>query len=211
MDVLPYSLHSGNITTADGNVYDMSSPASRQQSADANSVLWANSVAAAVRGSAPAAQVTVGLFTFAAVGKSGPNGMMPEGSDPRVPLRPFSLSTYSSLHFLDVHVYPLGAGFSLAADLQSSEWPLVDFTRMPVLMGEFGTFKKFYSTLPLATAVALDTQIASCQFNFSVGWLFWTWDSDSTLEQPELWSMMDGNGSIAQALSPAYRPNPCVS
>jgi hypothetical protein len=210
-DALPFSSTTlPAITTADGNTYSMTNVASRQQCADANAVFWLNTLVNVVATYHPGAAATVGLFTYQAVGKTGPNGLMPEGSDVRFPFRPASLSQYATAAFLDVHVYPLGPSFSLTSDLASSEWSSVNFGRMPIFMGEFGLFKSFYPNLVAAAGVAEALQVASCAQNFS-GWLFWTWDSDDVSEQPELWSLMDDNGAVNGVLSPMVRPNPCVA
>jgi hypothetical protein len=67
----------------------MTSPASRQQCADANGVYWANTVFSVVFQEHPGASATVGMFTYQAVGKPGPNSLQPvaPSSDPRYPLR----------------------------------------------------------------------------------------------------------------------------
>ena len=67
----------------------MTSPASRQQCADANGVHWANTVFEVVFQEHPGAAATVGMFTYQAVGKAGPNALepVPATSDPRYPLR----------------------------------------------------------------------------------------------------------------------------
>ncbi len=49
-------------------------------------------------------------------------------------------------------------------------------------------------------------QTDSCRSGFD-GWLLWTWDAAS--EQPEWWNALDAGGAIADALSPALRPDPC--
>ena len=64
---------------ADGVEYNMSVPADRQQAADANTNLWAERTRAAIRTSLPNTLVTVGVFTFFAVQKAGPNGLIQSG------------------------------------------------------------------------------------------------------------------------------------
>ena len=63
--------------------------ASRQQCADANGVNWANTVFSVIATEHPGAAATVGMFTYQAVNKDGPNGLppVPSTSDPRYPLR----------------------------------------------------------------------------------------------------------------------------
>ena len=85
----------------------------RQQAADANTNLWASTVGSAIRAHLPASLVTVGVFTYNAVQKAGPNGLLLDGCDPskppdpekhvdcRFPARPFWLAR-SGLDFLDV-------------------------------------------------------------------------------------------------------------
>jgi hypothetical protein len=205
----PFNARQGSITTADGVTYDMNSTSSRQQCMDANIVHWANAVADTIRTVSPYTFVTIGMFTFQAVGKSGPDGILPS-ADPRHPVRPAVLSQYSSLDFLDVHVYPTvglnGSTWTLASDLASDEWPLVNRTRTPILMGETGAFKYFFKSAIDAAVRLVALQIESCNYQM-VGWAVWTWD---TWEQSGfLWTMVDGNMVVARDLSPTTRHNPC--
>ena len=91
---LPFSSNSVVVQTADGLRYSMANATERQQCADANSVNFVNVVSAAVRSVVQNILITVGVFTFGAVGKTGPNGLLPEGDDPRVPFRVASLSKF---------------------------------------------------------------------------------------------------------------------
>jgi len=204
---LPFSSTSINVTTADGITYSMSDASSRQQCADANVVNWVNLISKSIKSVDPDAMVTAGMFTFQAVAKAGPNGILPQGSDPRHPFRPLILTIYSNLDYVDVHIYPLGdinTQWSFTADLASSEWPL-KFNRMPVLMAEFGAFKYFFN-LDQAVSEMVELQRLSCPQNFS-GWSLWTFD---TWEQSGfLWDGVDGNNAISNALSPVQRSDPC--
>ena len=77
---------------------------------------WASQVRAAIRGQLPETLVTVGVFSFAAVHKHGPNGLIFPGCDPtiptdpekhvdcRFPARPLKLAE-AGMDFLDVHIY----------------------------------------------------------------------------------------------------------
>jgi hypothetical protein len=202
----PFSASSGNITTADGLSYDMAVPASRQQCADANAVHWSSSLAAAIHAVDPGVMVTVGVFTFQAVGKSGPNGILPEGTDPRHPFRAAVMTQFASLDYLDVHIYPVSSTWTLAADLATEEWPAVDFARMPVAMAEFGAFNFVFANLTSAAAAMVALQRDSCAANFSA-WALWTWD---TWEQEGfLYDAVQGNSTIGIALAPTQRPDPC--
>ena len=77
---------------------------------------------------------------------------------------------------------------------------------MPIFMAETGAFKQFYTAQTGADELAR-LQQESCAYQFS-GWAVWTWD---TWEQAGfLWTMVDGAGAIARALSPRLRPDPCA-
>jgi hypothetical protein len=80
-DQYPFSSRNTSLTLGNGIKYDMSSASDRQQAADANTNLWAKNARAKIRASLPTTLVTVGVFTFHAVQKNGPNGLLrPDGS-----------------------------------------------------------------------------------------------------------------------------------
>jgi hypothetical protein len=194
----PFSLTSGTVTGADGIAYDMSNPVDRQQCLDANLVVWANSCASTIRAIDPQALVTDGMFTFNAVGQAGPNGIPANPSgDPRVPVRPLILRTYSTLSFTDMHLYPSGPGYSVTADLASSELSPLSTPAVPLVMGEFGAFKSFYPDLTMAAFAMGDHRAAAADAGV-VGALFWTWN---TANQPELWNAAESNGAINGVLA----------
>lgn len=220
---LPFSSSSITVSPADGGSYAMASALQRQACADNGTVFWVAACVTALRAVDPDTTITTGMFTNQAVGKSGFDGLVPvpNNPDPRHPFRPSDLSGRSGLDWLDVHVYPFGlvvAGdgrgsevgptWSLGADLATSEWSALNFTRTPVSMCETGSFKQFYATAEDAAGQLAVLQQLSCGYNFT-GWGVWTWD---TWEQDDfLWMAVDGGGAIAQSLSPIGRPNPCVA
>lgn len=198
-DLKPFSLTAGKITTADGNLYDMGVAAERQQCMDANVNNFANQMTAAIKAIDPDAMVTIGMFTFDAVGKPGPAGLLPyDVADIRFPARPLSLMLYSDLSFVDVHLYPKNdADYSIDDDLNTSEYPNWDRTKMPVLLGEYGAHKQFWATEAAATAEMSNVlQTIVGQKNFK-GALFWTWDC---YEQETLWVLTEGQQSILAAI-----------
>jgi hypothetical protein len=73
-------------------------------------------------------------------------------------------------------------------------------------MGEFGVLRQKAETREDAVRTLVNWQRDSCRSGFG-GWLLWTWDAAS--EQPEWWNALDAHGAIADALSPALRPDPC--
>ena len=201
-DKKPFSLSSGMVMTADGVSYNMAVPAQRQQAADANLVLWANSAAVAIRQIDPQAMVAASVFTYAAVGRTGANGLLPDSNpDKRYPARPNILRLYSTLDYTDIHTYPLGSSYSLGNDLNSSEFASFNKTSRPLLMGEFGAFKSKYSTLNAAATGMRAHRDAAYAMGFA-GSLFWTWD---TYVQSDMWHGAENAGAINGVLAfPKY-------
>lgn len=72
-----------------------------------------------------------------------------------------------------------GSAGALAANLETEEWSDVQKS-VPVIMGEFGCNKAWYSSATECAPHVRDLQVSSCAQGFS-GWLFWTFDCD---EQP---------------------------
>jgi hypothetical protein len=148
-DSFPFSSHNTTVDTlADGVAYNMALPKDRQQAADANTNAWATGLRAAIQAHLlPSTLVTVGVFTFAAVQKAGPNGLLAAGCDPakppadpekhvdcRFPARPLWLAK-AGLDFLDVHIYEAdGSAEALAANLDTEEWAQIP-PSVPVVMG----------------------------------------------------------------------------
>jgi hypothetical protein len=204
---LPFSSVTGTVTTADGNTYSMADPAQRESAADNNMVYFANLLTDAIKAHDPGAMTTIGAFTYHAVGKAGPAGLPVPGAaeDQRFPVRISVLATGSRLDFVDLHTYPLGAGYTLADDLASSEWAAIP-PSSPVLMGEFGAFEMFYPDINAAAVLMRDHQIEGWQRGFA-GFLYWTYDTEDE-PWPQLWTLMDANGTINKVLAPLYRPDP---
>lgn len=217
-DKAPYNKLSGKVTPLNGVTYDMADPTQRQQSADAAFVEYANRMVDAVHAIDPAALVTMGVFTFGAVHKPGPQGMpfycteAPcKPGDYRYPARPRSLTAWSRLSFLDVHMYPankpgINDPYTLARNLETIEWSQVKGT---VIVGEFGADKAFYqNNLTVAAARMRELQVGSCIRGFS-GWLFWTSNVGDSETLRRFYSLYEGNNAINNQLKPTARPDPC--
>eukprot|EP01043_Picozoa_sp_COSAG02_P060044 COSAG02_NODE_7767_length_2856_cov_1.846572_2_plen_503_part_00 len=206
----PFSMANGSITTGDGGTYDLANATQRQLAADSNALNNIKASVAAAKSVDPEVLVACGVFTFQAVGhENGPAGLPIGTKDDRFPLRPASLtSAASALDLLDVHVYQNpGWGGSMAVDLASSERDRGAFSEKPVVMGEFGAWRKNPAVWPSGVAAAagmVQQQVDSCKYNFS-GSMFWTYD---TMEQPRLWNMRSAP-EIFASLSPKVRPDPC--
>jgi len=177
----------------------MSSPQDRQQCQDRNTNVWANRCVEAIHNADSRAMVSCSVYTFRAVQKPGPNGLiLGSGTDKRFPARPFWLSQ-TNLSYWDVHQYPQGPGWSATDDLNSSEFGSIDHSRMPYLEGEFGAFKSIYGDTTSA-AMAMKSQRDTVRNLGFSGWLFWTWN-DTT--EP-LWTLLDNNGAINGLLAPGH-------
>jgi hypothetical protein len=217
-DKAPYNRMSGTVTTLDGLTYDMADPTQRQQSADANFVVYANRMVDAVRRVDPEALVTMGAFTFGAVKKPGPQGMPIYCStscsstvDYRYPARFRSLSAWSRLSFLDLHIYPadkpgINDPYTLSRNLETMEWSRI---KGPVIVGEFGASKAFYGNDIRAAAYGMrDMQVDTCQRGMS-GWLYWTYNAADTPTLATIYTYADQGGAINGQLAPIVRPDPC--
>jgi hypothetical protein len=212
----PFSTMSGMLTSLDGVAYDMSKTASRQQAADANLVIYSMRMKKAVTSADASGLLTLGFFTNNAVGKTGFNGMTTYCStqcSPNVnywvPGRPAAVSIYGHADFIDMHAYPSGNGYSLKNDLASSEYSLF---KKPYILGEFGAKKAVYSSNITSAAIAMKgLQTTSCTLS-AKGWLFWTWDTNTTTKlanQDLFYSLADSQGAINGQLAPVSRPDPC--
>jgi hypothetical protein len=182
-----------------GRSYDLRDGNDLQALADEAVVRWADACVEAVRRVDPRVMVSVNVFTFRAVGRSGPGALRRDKSpDRRFPARPLALAR-SKIDYLDIHFYPF-ADDTLAADLRSIEFDrLAKACRQagkPLIMGEFGAFKKAWPTLP-AAAEAMTKHLRAVQARGFAGFLYWTYDTD---EQPFLWNARNGKGEIFDAL-----------
>ena len=192
----PLNSTSGTITTANGQTYDMSSQASRQQMMDDGLVYFADQVRASILALDPTALVTISFFP--------PEGPNPSRiGDSRI-IQVYPAIANSTLDYVDLHPYPIV--LSLTMDQAAQNYGFVGHQQQkPIIMGEFGAFKWAYPLVTDAAAGVQSWQIQSCAYNFK-GWLLWTWDTD---EQPELWNGQSSGGAINLTLAPASRPNPC--
>ncbi|MGW6282282.1 hypothetical protein [Kribbella sp. NPDC055071] len=207
----PFSLTSGQVATADGLSYDMGDPAQRQQAQDANFVHYAITMANAVKEADPQALTTMGAFTYAAVGKPGPQGLPTHCStdcnpqvDYRYPVRLASLTTWAKLPYVDLHLYTTPAG--LQQQLNSIEWDLI---KGPVVVGEYGAYKPDYDNDVIKAAYGMrDVQRATCAKGMT-GWLFWTYDTTEEAVQRQFFNLADSGGAVNGTLAPIVRPDPC--
>lgn len=196
----PFSMTSGTVSPADGLTYRMRSFYNeRQKCMDAGIIYWANNIADNIRAIDPNALVAASVFTYQAVGKLGPNGVLPYNpADSRFPARPLSLLASSNLSYVDVHLFPSGSSYSIDDDLMSSEYSNWNFNAKPLLMGEYGAFKSFYPNINNAANEMLSHRQNAFDRSFK-GALYWTWD---TFSQTQLWHLIDEDGVINDILKP---------
>jgi hypothetical protein len=203
-DKPPFSLQRGTLRTANGQTYQLHNPRQKQRMADENVIHWVNRCTEAVKSVDPEAMVGVDVFTFRAVGRSGPGRLGSETShDARFPARPTALAC-SRVSYIDIHSYPHSQK-TLVKDLKS-----VEFARLrricrrrnkPLIMGEFGAFKKHFGNLN-AAAQNMERYVHRLFGYGFQGFIYWTYDTD---EQEKLWNAKSGRGQIFRALSRASR------
>merc|ERR1712232_732277 len=142
---------------------------------DSNVNLWASRTRKAWKEKLPNSLVTVGVFTYHAVGKLRSNGLICTTADCRFPARPYWLSR-SEIDFLDVHIYQAdGSLNALTANLNPEEWSSLN-TSKAIVMGEFGCLGGlkgggWYESARVCASHVKDLQVSSCSRGFA-GWLF---------------------------------------
>lgn len=170
----------GNVTTANGQTYDMSSLADKERMVTENFVYWSSQMRDAIQEIAPTALVTVGFFA-----------PEPFGTPSRAAI--FD----SELDFVDLHMYP-------QEDVMMADYvAYFGLDKQPeklLVMGEYGIVDEAYA-LETAVSKLQRWQDESCQHNIS-GWLLWTWKTKQGMEL----SIPD-DGTIFRALSPAHISN----
>lgn len=194
VDKAPFTLTSGVLRAPSGQSYDLADPAARERLLGEGMVTFANRVRTAIRKVDPTALVSASYFA-----PSAPNPTRPGDSRD---LRSRVVVERSQLDLVDIHAYP-GGDLSLAQHMQN--YGIGAPVRKAVIIGETGAFKDAFAS-PAEGAVALQSwQAASCAYGID-GWLLWTWDTD---EQLELWNARSSGGTIASALGPRSRTDPC--
>jgi hypothetical protein len=197
----PFSLTEGTLTPADGKTYDLSSQADLQEMADSHVVRWADACLEAIRAVDPQAMVSTSVFTFRAVGRSGPGRLRADKTrDGRFPARPLALAR-SKLSYLDVHFYSAGDEEMVRRDLESIEFEAFHAAcakaGKPMIVGEFGSFKAAQKTVGEAAAAVTDL-LEKVRGRGFVGFLYWTYDTD---EQAFIWNARSQQGEILEALT----------
>ncbi len=194
-DVPPISLTSGEITTADGETYDLADDDAVESMVANNLIAYVDHVGDAVRTADDGALVTIGYF-------SSEDPAAGRDADDNRWVLPEVVIRRSSVDFIDLHAYtglggrwaPIVAAFGIDATVD-----------IPLLLGEFGAFDVAYDDAASAATAMVRWQADSCAFGFD-GWLVWLWGEQ---RDDEVIPVNAGNGEIASALAPADRPDAC--
>lgn len=191
----PLDLSSGSVTTANGKTYDMASLDEKKLMVDEGVVYWADTIRTAIRSIDPTALVTVGFFTPNEPHEvNGP-------SETRLVRTAYFLRN-SEVDFVDLHHYR-GNGVD-DTDIWEN-FGIAGVTEMPIVLGEHGGFRNWYSSIDRAATAVMGLEVDSCRAGFD-GWLVWAWRGDSSRD---LWWADEGSGNIAQVVAPVNRPDPC--
>lgn len=194
----PLSWSSGQVTTANGQTYDMALPEDKARMAEEGLIHWANETRAAIRALDPTALVTAGFFA-----PNFPHEWRP-GARRLVLTR--GVLRDSDLDFLDFHLYS-DAGLTMTQQVEN--FGMVGYEAKPIILGEMGAFRNQYAS-PATAAQPLQTwQAEACAAGFD-GFLLWYWDPiNSPLVGDNVWGPHDGTGEIARALAPVFHSDPC--
>jgi hypothetical protein len=194
-----------------GQTYDLTKSSEIQRLADDAVIRWANASVASVRAVDPDAIVTINVFTFRAVGRTGPGTFLEDEDrataaqrrlDRRFPARPLALAR-SNIGYVDIHFYPFD-NRTLDRDLVAIEFEqfkqACQQSGKPMIVGEFGAFKNPYPTIS-AAAEAMRAHLKRFYDLGFAGYLYWTYDTD---EQNYLWNGKSADGEILQALKQVH-------
>ena len=191
----PFSVAKGKVTPANGVTYDLATD--RTRLADEMAVYWIDQLASAVRAEIPGALIDANVFTYRAVGRTGPGDFHQDKAawKNRYPFRPAAILR-STADVIDIHIYASNPA-DLRADMKSIEHgqlraALGATPNKAFIVGEFGAFKAAFPKLPTAAAWVGD--MSGCFPNLgAAGWMYWTYDTD---EQERLWNAMASQGLI---------------
>ncbi len=196
IDYAPLNLTSGLVKTANGRTYDMALQADKDRMIDEGLVYWADLLRSEIRSLDPTALVTVGFFT--------PNAPhVVNGPDETRLVRTAYFMRESAMDFIDLHHYP-GNGVNNAHIWEN--FGIDGVTEKPIVLGEFGGIRNWWSNAESAAAAVMGLEVDSCRVGFD-GWLVWAWRGDSSRD---LWWASEGDGFIAQVAAPVNRPDPCA-
>ncbi len=194
-DYAPFNLSEGLITTANGETYDLAEPDAKARLLDEGLVYWADTLRTKIKALDPTALVTVGFFV--------PNEPHPVRGDDQRLVRTAYFLRNASVDFVDLHHY---RGNGVDDNEIWENFGLIGIDDMPIVLGEQGAIRDWYSSEDRAAAAVLGLEVDSCRVGFD-GWLVWAWRGDLSRD---IWWASEGEGMIARVVSPLERPDPCA-
>ncbi len=196
----PFSLTEGEFTAPDGRTYDLATQ--KQELADGAAIHFVNVCADAIHEVFPGVLVNVNVFTYAAVGRSGPCDFHEDNAAwrNRIPFRPLAI-VGSRADMVDVHFYTSTLD-GYQRDLESIEFDelkrAAKAAGKPLIVGEFGLFKsQFNDNFDAACRFLKHEWLPALNHDWQ-GWLYWTYD---THEQRRLWNAADREFAIFEMLA----------
>jgi len=194
----PLSLNKGQVTTANGQTYDLSSAEQKRQMLRDGIVFLTTEVRDEIRKLDPTALVTMGFFVPA---YPNPIDVAP---DWYVDTAPLLMS--APLDFFDFHAYPGGAKLRPLAE----NFGMIGYKQKPIVMGEVGAFISKYNSAESAARAVQGWIADSCELGFD-GWLYWGYYRAPEAIGDATWGFTDANGLLLKALAPTNRPDPCAA
>lgn len=194
----PFSLTSGNVTTANGKRYDMSDADSRQRCMDEGLNYYHKMLSKAIKEVDSELLVSEGAFTLRAVGKTSTknNGVYKlEVEDSRFPPTAIVLGN-SGLDIIDIHIYHVFTDETSVAGYRRDMDSMLFYTdqmnkvrsQTPIIVGEFGAFRFVNKTFEDAKPNIISSRKVFSEDHLN-GFMIWTFD---TFEQQELYHALDG-------------------
>lgn len=188
----PLSLTSGVVETTTGS-YDMSDPNQKMQMVSDGILYYIAQLKEEILVHDPTALVTMGFFA-------------PEIAAPDWYVETASLLERSDLDFFDFHAYPGRSSLREHAE----HFGMLGYDAKPILLGEYGAFRRLYSEVDSAARVVTKWVAESCAYGYD-GWLYWTYypaDPDAT---DHTWGFVDEDNYLLDMLAPVNQPDPCIA
>jgi hypothetical protein len=201
MDQTPFNMGAGSFTF-NGKQYTMGVGADMQALMDDTIIIWSTLCAGAIRVADPEALVSAGVFSFAAVDRTGPGDTASSSTrDNRCPARLTALLR-ADLNYLDLHLYAMksstvGILQRLEQDLLSVEWKQLSKAAKeagkPIFAGETGIFAEQYLTknefdneLAVSGYRQLVTRIKELGFAGTLYWFYGNPDNAQIARHPPM-------------------------
>jgi hypothetical protein len=188
----PLSLTSGMVETTTGT-YDMSDPNQKTQMVSDGLVYYIAEIKEEILFHDPTALVSMGFFA-------------PEIAAPDWYVETASLLKKADLDFFDFHAYPGRA--SLQDHVE--HFGMLGYDAKPILLGEYGAFRRTYSEIGSAARAITNWVAESCEYGFD-GWLYWTYYPADPDAIDDTWGLVNEDYYLLNLFAPVNQPDPCVA